>query len=217
MVAKHEKYEQALEVFGARSDWASGQFLAAICLTQLGKYSKAQDSFDAALRGFLKNRQDWHGTSRPNWLVDSYVLAGRPNLWPRVAEEIEAYKVDPRGRSLVALYAYALACLISHKDSETSDYVSGLLRKPKVKDTFAMGKVIAAIVAREQQAFDEALSELLDAHQRIARFGSLRETPEGFLSLPAMSLSKMALERGLAIGAESEYLSKGYLDYLVQC
>jgi len=216
MVAKHEKYEQALEVFGAKSDWASGQFLAAICLTQLGKYSDAQGSFDAALRGFLENRQDWHGASHPNWLVDSYVLAGQPNLWPRVAEEIEAYKLDSRGRSLVALYAYALACLISDKDRELSDHVSGLLRKPKVKDTFAMGKVIGAIVKREQLAFDAALSELLDAHRRIARFGSWRETPEGFLSLPAMSLSKMALERGLTVGIESEYLSKGYLDYLMQ-
>jgi hypothetical protein len=50
----------------------------------------------------------------------------------------------------------------------------------------------------------------------MAKFGGLRETPEGFLCLPAMSLSKMALERDLLISVESEYLSKGYLDYLLQ-
>lgn len=50
----------------------------------------------------------------------------------------------------------------------------------------------------------------------MAKFGGLRETAEGFLCLPAMSLAKVALARKMAVDAHSEYLSSGYLDYLLR-
>jgi len=79
-----------------------------------------------------------------------------------------------------------------------------------------MGEAIRAIVEHDQTAFDAALGGLLRVHQGKAKFGGLRETPEGFLCLPGMSLSALALERGLEVNPESEYLSKGYLDYLLK-
>jgi hypothetical protein len=57
---------------------------------------------------------------------------------------------------------------------------------------------------------------LIEAHYGMAKFGGLRETAEGFLCLPAMSLAKVALARKMAVDAHSEYLSSGYLDYLLR-
>lgn len=212
--ARRQRYEQALDVFGKAADWSPERLMVAICLTQLGKYSNALHFYDLALQGFLKDRRAWYGTGQPNWLVDTFSLAKQPEFYHQVQEEIEAYKLDRRGGSLVALYSYALLRLIAGRDAEADDYVPGLLKKHKVKDTFAMGKTIQAIIARDQPAFDSALDDLLKAHRGMAKFGGLRETPEGFLCLPAMSLSKMALERDLEVNAESEYLSKGYLEYI---
>jgi hypothetical protein len=189
--------------------------MVAICLTQLGDYPNAQHFYGLALRSSLRDRL-WHLSGEINRLVDALVLANQPDFYSQIAKQVETYKLDRRGDSLLALYAYALVRLVSGNDEEANDYVPGLLSKPKIKWTFAMGKIVKAILDRDQTAFDVALDDLLRAHQGRAKFGELRETPEGFLCLPAMSLSKMALERGLEVNAESEYLSKGYLDYLLQ-
>lgn len=213
---KRQRYEQALEVFKEAPHYPWKQLMVAICLTQMGRYPNARHFYGLAIRGFLKDRRAWHGSSEPNLLVDTFVLANQPGLYPQVLEEVEAYKLDPRGKSLVALYAYVMVHLISGRDEEAGDYVPRLLKKPKVKDIFAVGNIIKAIIKRNQSAFDRAMNDLLKAHQGMAKFGGLQETPEGFLCLPAMSLSKIALERGMEINVESEYLSKRYLDYLLQ-
>lgn len=213
---KQQKYEQALDVFRQPPVYPWKHLMIAICWTQLAKYTNALHFYDLALQGLLRDRRGWHGTSEPNRLVDTFTLANQPELYHQVREEVEAYKLDPRGNSLVALYSYALLRLIPGRDEEAGDYVRGLLEKDKVKYTLAMGKTIKAIIEHDQVAFDAALGDLLKAHRGMAKFGGLRETPEGFLCLPAMSLSKMALERGMGVNAESEYLSKGYLDYLLQ-
>ncbi|MCP4426768.1 MAG: hypothetical protein GY803_19930 [Chloroflexi bacterium] len=193
---------------------------AAICLVKLGKYTKANHEFSAALSG--GSFQNGPGfmfflfTGQIEKLVEAYILASQPTSFSKtLTEQIEAYKLDPRGDSLYALYTYALMCLLNDNDQQTAPYVSGLLKKPKVKETYAIGKTIQSILDRDQHAFDVALNELLMAHRGMAKFGSLRETPEGFLSLAAMTLSKMALDRNMTVNAESEYLSEGYLDYLL--
>ena len=218
MADMRKRYEQSLEFLQEEPNRLSilslKQFMIAICLTQLGRYADAKHLYDLALQSLLADRF-WYDTSEPNWLIDIYVSADRPDLYPQVIEEIEAYKLDLRGASLVALYAYAMVCLLSEQDEKAGEYVPDLLERPKVKDTHAMGKTIQAIIDQNQASFDTALDELLLAHRGQAKFGGLRETPEGYLCLPAMSQSKLAWERGLKVNAESEYLSKGYLEYLM--
>jgi hypothetical protein len=209
------RYKQALEFFSENPSSSFEQLMVAICLTQLECYPDAMHFYGLATRNSLKDRF-WHETSQPNWLVDAYVMANQPDLYPLVLEEMEAYKLDPRGKSLVAHYAYAMVCLLSGRDQEARAYVPGLLKDHKIKWTFALGKAIESVLRCEQQGFDIAMEELLKAHRGMAKFGGLRETPEGFLCLPGMSLSAIALGRGLALDAESEYLSGGYLDYLLQ-
>jgi tetratricopeptide (TPR) repeat protein len=211
-----QRYQQALETWGNDPDTGSTRLMVAICYTQLGEYPQAKLHYGRALDVFLRNRKDWHGMSLPDRLVDTYILAGQPDVYPQVSAEIEAYKLDYRGASPLALYAYAVLCLVTGKDQEAGSYVPGLLKRPKYKWITALGATIKAIIERDQASFDQALQGLLLAHRGMAKFGDLRESPEGFLSLAAMSLSKMALDRGMAINAESEYLSKGYLSYLLE-
>lgn len=210
-----EKYLEALRVFREPPHASWKQLMVAISLAKLGNYPKARESFRLALKGYLEDRT-WRGSSEPNQLVDTYVLAGESASLSQLSKEIVDYRSDPRGQSLVAIYASAVICLLYHQDEQVDVFVSGLLKKPRIKDTFAMGQVIRAIVDGDQSAFHDALDNLLKAHRGMAKFGGLRETPEGFLCLPAMSLSRIALERGIEVRAQSEYLSKGYLDYLVR-
>jgi hypothetical protein len=215
MIDRKEKYSRALEDLEQCPYSSSNQLKAAICLVQLNDYTNARESFGAALRGLLEDRF-WHGTSQPNMLIDTYILANQRGFLPQATKEIAAYSSDPRGKSLVALYAYAMTSLLLAKDEDAGVHVEGLLKKPKIKDTFAMGKAIKAIVERDQTAFDAALDNLLRVHDGKVKFGELRETPYGFLCLPAMSLALMALRRSMKVNSESEYISKGYLDYLLQ-
>jgi hypothetical protein len=215
MINEKEKYEQALKVFSEPPTGSWKQLMVAICLTKLGDYPNALHHYALSLRSSLEDRL-WHLSGEVNELVDTLVLSNESSLVSRVLDEVEEYKLDPRGDSLLPLYAYALACLITSRDEMAGDYVPGLLKKPKIKDTFAMGKTIKAIIGRNQAEFDAAFDDLLRAHRGRAKFGALRETPEGFLCLPAMSLAKMALRRSMKVNSESEYISKGYLDYLLQ-
>jgi len=62
--------------------------------------------------------------------------------------------------------------------------------RPKtVRIYFVMAKTLRAIVDQDQPAFYLALDEWLGAHRGQAKYGGLRETPEGYLCLSAMSLS----------------------------
>jgi hypothetical protein len=218
VVEMKKRWEQSLDALGREPDQAfrlsAKQLMTAICLTQLGHYADASHLYSLALQSALSDRF-WYHTSQPNWLIDTYVSSDRPDLFSQVLEEIEAYKLDPRGASLVALYSYGMACLLSEQGENAKEHVRGLLQKPRVRTTYAMGKSICAIIEGDQPSFDAALEELLKAHRGQAKFGGLRETPEGYLCLPAMSLSKLAWEKGMTINAESEYLSKGYLEYLI--
>ena len=214
MTDAREKYEQSLQVFSGAPSSSGKQLLAAICLTKLGDYREAQRTYSTSLRSALEDRL-WHLSGEVHRLVDTLILSNESSMFPRVLGEVEAYKLDRRRDALYPLYAYAIACLLAGEDERATDYVPGLLKKPRIKDTFAMGETIRAIVDHDQTVFDTALGALLRAHRGMAKFGALRETPEGFLCLPAMSLSKLALDRGMQVVLESEYLSRDYLDYLL--
>ncbi len=191
------------------------KFLIAICYVQLDDYPKAQELFEQSCKAMFTT-QLWRSTSQPNWLVDICVLSGRKDLYPKVQQALESYKSDYRGGSLVALYSYALMELLLPAGNEIDPWIQGLLKKPKVKDTFAIGQVLQAIVEENQIGLDSALESLLKAHAGMAKYGGLRETAEGLLCMPAMSLAYVALQRGLTVNIENDYFSRGYVDYLIE-
>ena len=197
-----------------KPEYDEDKFLLAICQTQLGNYAEAQRLFEKSCKGMLKT-QWWKKTSEPNLLVDICILCGRIEFYPDVERELDYYKIDYRGNSLVALYSYAVMELLSPSRNDITKWIQGLLKKPKVKDTFAMGKVFQAILDENQSAFNDGLTHLLKAHEGIAKYGSLRESAEGLLCMSAMSLAYVASKRNLKVQVENDYFSIGYLEYLL--
>jgi tetratricopeptide (TPR) repeat protein len=208
---QQEKYYRALEAFGEAPDRAWKQLMRAICWTKLGQYAKALQVYKTAIHGMLEDYREWRGSSEPNILVDTFVMANEPLLYPRVRKEIEEYRLDRRGTSPIANYASAITLLLANQDEDALKCVPELVKRPKIKDMLAIGQIIRALVEHNQVDFSIALDELLDAHNGMVKFGALRETPEGFLCLPAMSLSRITLDRGLNVNTKSEYLSLEYL------
>jgi hypothetical protein len=211
---ERQKIIETMEVYSKPPIYPGRQFLISICLTKLEIFSEANEGYRRALHGFLKDSRDWRGTGQPNWLIDCFVMASLPNLYWTIVQEIEAFRSDFHGRSPVENYASALILLINGKDENTTDYIDALHKKPNLKWAYAIGKCIGAVVDRNQYSFNQALEGLLKAHRGMAKFGGLRESPEGLLSLPAMSISMMALNRDISIDVESEYISKDYLKFL---
>jgi hypothetical protein len=194
---------------------AYNQLMAAICQIQLGDYQDARTRCNQALRLFLDKRAFWMNSSQPELLVESYVLAGAPaEFYKNVRNEVEGYKLDYRGKSGVALYSYAVVRLMADDDGDAGGYVSALEAITKEKWLASLGAVLRAIMRYDQPGLDASLGNLLSAHRGMAKFGDLRSSPEGFLSLAAMCLSKTAIDRGMVVTIESEYLSLGYLRYL---
>jgi hypothetical protein len=189
------------------------KFYLAICQVQLGNYDEAQRLFEKSCSGMFKN-QLWKRTSQPNWLVEICVLAGRADLYPKVLKELNLYRMDYRGDSLVALYAYALMELLLPSGRDVTEWIQILLKRPKVKNTFAIGQIIRALVNEDLSALSDAVTDLLKAHEGMAKHGALRETAEGLLCMPAMSLAYVALKHNLKVEIDNDYLSIGYLEYL---
>ena len=198
--------------------WGGTKLKIAICLTMLRDYPAAREAFRFTLDNFLRSAsRAWLGTNQPNWLADTCVLADQPEFYEQAYQDIiEAYRMRPTGAAPVNMYARALLRLAVYADDEALAYVQRIPSKPGLKDLFAAGQAMQAITKRNQTSLDSALAVVLQAHRGMAKFGGLRETPEGYLCLPAMALAKVAIDRGMAVGVENEYLSKGYLEFLQQ-
>lgn len=189
------------------------KYFLAICEVQLGNYSEGQRLFQQSCAGMFQTKW-WLKTSQPNFLVDICILAGQTDAYPAILSELELYKQDNRGNSLVALYSYATMELLTSPHKNIEGWIQGLLKYPKYKDIFAMGQVFEAIVAQDQAAFEVAMANLLKAHEGMAKRGSLRETATGLLCMPAMSLAYVALQYDLKVEITNDYFSQGYLEYL---
>jgi hypothetical protein len=212
-----QRYLDALAIYQQEPQpWGADKLMIAICLAMLQDYATARETFRNTLDDFLNSvRKAWLITNQPNWLADTCVLADQPEFYEQAYRDIvEAYKARATRAAPVNVYARALLRLAIGEDAEALSYARGLFATPKLKDLYAAGQAVQAIMERDQTALDGALVVVLQAHRGMAKFGGLRETPEGYLCLPAMALAKVALDRGMAVNVESEYLSKGYLEYL---
>ncbi len=198
--------------------WGDTKLKTAICLTMLQDFPAARDAFRITLDDFLNaTNKAWLGTNQPNWLADTCILAGQPEFYGRAYSMIDqAYAAHPLGAAPIILYARAILLLAIGEEAKTLVYARNIPSKPGLKDLHAAGQAARAIMEGNQADLDAALVVMLQAHRGMAKFGGLRETPEGYLCLPAMALAKVAVDRGMSVNVESEYLSKGYLEYVKQ-
>lgn len=206
-------YHQALEYCEEDLNWPPYQMMSAICYTKLCDYPTALLTFRSAFLGMLQKRSSWFGLSLPNRLVETFAMAFTTLKTDKLQREIAAYRKDYRGDSLFAHIAYAEMNFLLGNDDEVSQHSSILLKNPKAKYPYAKGLVIQAILNRNQDGFSAALDQLLLLHHGKATRGNLRSTPERFLCLSAMTLTRIAVERRISVYNENDYLSTAYLAY----
>ena len=202
----------------AKVDEADYIYLA-ICEVILGNYPDANKLFSESITAMFGPRPFWRRSGLVNWLVDIAILSGRSDLYPSVLEELIIYRMsstksNPVGNSPMAHYCYSVMEILCPGFGNISEWIKDLIKRPKYKDLYAAGFALQAIMDRDQDAFNSSLQSLLKAHEGMAKHGDLRWTPEGWLCLPAMSLSFLAIQKGLKVEIEDEYLSLGYLKYL---
>jgi hypothetical protein len=191
------------------------KFFPANCYVQLGNFSEAQRLYELCYQGQIKH-PIWRQSGQPNWLVDICVLSGRQDYFPEVLQELDAYRKDMKEYYYPILYSLSVMELLFPQGREISQWIHGLLAKPKTKDGYAMGQTLDAIVNEDKAGYNRHLEELLKIHEGMAKRGGLRETPEGLLCMPAMSLAVVAKNKGLETIIENDYLSIGYLEFLTK-
>ena len=210
------KYENSPKVF--EQDY----FKLAICEVILGNYSEAKNLFDRSITRMFGANPYWRASGLPSWLVDIAILSGRTDLYPSVLEELTLYRINGSeythtgGNSPLAHYCYSVMEILLPNSGQISVWIKDLKKRPKYKDLYAAGFTLQAILDRDQDAFTQSLQLLLKAHEGMAKYGELRLTPEGWLCLPAMTLAFLACQENLKVEIENEYLSLGYLAYLLQ-
>jgi len=210
-----EKVKRFLQILDPEDNQRA--FYLGICYTQLGNYFEAQRMFEKSCLAMLQDTYLWKGTGQPNWLVDICVLSGRKDVYPDVLRELDAYKEIPSlGVSPMAMYTYALIEYLIPSGWEISTSIKELLKRQKYKDMFAIGQALQAIDDQNSAAFENAITALLKAHEGMAKYGSLRETPEGLMCMSAMSLAYVAHKRDIVVDIENDYFSEGYLQFLVK-
>lgn len=196
-------------------------FNLAICEVMLGNYSEAHRLFSESLAVMFGPNPFWLASSQPNWLVDIFILSGRFDLYPSVLEgfnrlRLKSTKIQPVGSSPTAHYCYSVMEILFPSGGNITAWIKDLLKRPKYKDLYAAGLAIQAILDKDQDAFTNSIMLLLKAHEGQAKHGWLRWTPDGWLCLPAMTLSYLAKKNDLKVEIENEYLSLGYLEYLME-
>ena len=218
---KQDKVQDYLKKYeSAPKSVEQDYFKLAICDTLLDNYPKAKDYFCESVPILLVPNPFWRASSQVNWLVDITIMSGKTEIFPSVVRELNLYRITPSrsgpvGTSPMAHYCYSVMEILLPGSGDINGWIKDLKKRPKYKDLYAAGFALQAILDRNQEAFTQALQAFLKAHEGMAKYGGLRYTSEGWLCLPAMSLSYAAHQKGLKVEVENEYLSMGYLAYLL--
>ena len=222
MSLSKEKVERFLSDYQKKDYKKLGKdllFHPAICHLQLGNYKEAKRLFKVSFQAMLKPPHMWKLGGAPELLVNVFMISGSRQYARDVRLHLEEYKRNPPGNpsaafAYIALYAYSVMEMLLPSGDPIQKYIEGLLTKPKIKDGYAMGKILKAITERDQTVFNESMTDLLKAHEGIAKYGGLRESAEGFLCMPAMTFAHIALQNTMKVELKNDYLSIKYLNFL---
>jgi hypothetical protein len=188
------------------------------CYIRLDDYEMSRGWFIESCKNMFREKSSWKISGSPNYLVDVWVMSNISGFETKIKEELDSFQKDRYGgNSPIANYAYCIWKLISSEDTlEEKDYSSLLKLGDRHKYGFYLGRSLKSISTQNNSLFLESLRDLLKAHERSAKHGKLRETPEGLICLSAMTLGLIASKRGMTINIECEYFSMGYLKFLLQ-
>ena len=219
--AKIEKYlSDYQEMDSQESLMKDLKFLIANCHVLLGDFMKAKCLYEKTFAAMLKPPFSWRVTGEIYSLVDICVLSGNAKRYMDLARELETYRRDsPHSKtdsfSYAALYAFAMKELLLSTGVEIDEYIQKLFKKPKIKEGYTMGLTLQAIQEGDQSKFEDGLRQFLKVHEGIAKHGGLRESAEGLLCMSGMSMAYLAIIRGMKVELENDYLSIGYLHFIL--
>lgn len=186
----------------------------AICFICLGDYNKAQAYFVSSLKGLRTTFKLWAISNRPDLLVNIWLLSGSLDMFSKIRDELSGYLASQREINYLGDLSLLLLKMIARQDDATSPLIAKLLADPAIKDGYEIGTIAQSIVNHDQEKLNLSFRNLLDIHNRSAKYGSLRETPEGLISINALSLAYCAIQRDLDIQHNNYYLPIDYLEFL---
>lgn len=186
----------------------------AICFICLGEYEKAQAHFESSLRGLRTTFKLWAVSNQPDLLINVWLLSGNLSVLTKVRADLDNYLASQKEVNYLGDFSLLLLKMIARQDHATLPLIAKLLANPSIKNGYQIGAIVQSIVSRDQDRMNLSLRNLLDIHNRSAKYGSLRETPEGLICLNAMSLAHCAIQRNLDIQHNGYYLPMDYLEFL---
>jgi hypothetical protein len=204
---EREKCLQDLRFYKSLPPQGWSDLNAAVCLTKLQDYKRAQSFYRSALKRFLKYQTDHFLVTQ---LLHSYMLANQPRRFSSVRRRMTTM-VERDGELIPAHhYAQSVLGLLGGEATNTRGHVVELL-KAQDSQYRSIGASIIALVDRDPHAFEDGLIGVLVSHHRKLKSGVIRGR---YVCLPAMTLTTLGLSVGVETEIESKYLSKGYLDFL---
>ena len=193
--------------------WACDE---ANCYIQMKDYPKAQELCEKNCIGNWHKPKFWWLSGQTQFLIDTWVLSGRWDLFKRTKEEFEKFvkEVPINKWTTFGFYACAVMALLETEGKGTGDWSKMPDSWHKNKLIKAFDQVLEAIIERDQPSYDIGLTALLKVHEGMEKFGMLRETGEGFVCMPAMTLVYVGRKFGLEPTIKNDYMPLEYLDYL---
>ena len=222
MLKTKENIDKLLTVYEecySQGIWNTEERLfAGMCKIYLNKYDEAREMFDVATKlnielipGEKRIYFPWH-------LVASWVFSGNFSVSHHIWKILDHYRTNNYAPlAPLAKYSYIVAELLASRGEIIDGWITDLIsfEKKNLKDIYSEGYCFKAIRENNLSIFHENLSLLLAKHHNIVRFGSLRETAEGFYCLEGMVLCYCAMAYGMDIQVDNQYISMDYLHFIL--
>jgi len=182
------------------------------CYLRKRDFLRANSYYKISIEANLRNPQSWRSAGWPNWLVDVLILSKRNDLAKRASKELDLLKKDPKnGRSPLAYYAYGIMAMLE-EEGKSQIWIQKLIENSSAALQYSSGRALQAIIGGNKSAFRDQLCEILRIHDGQAKHGGLRETAEGLICMPAMSIIFLGVQKEMIVEIQSEYIAPDYFE-----
>jgi hypothetical protein len=193
-------------------------WLAGLCKLKLGDFENAYSLFHRAIDlNIVSHQKSIHYF--PWEAIYLIALTGDlEKIGSFLPQLLEFMKNSTAPYSPLAIYSYLFVNQFSPVFNQSDDWISKLIsfEKRKIIDIYTLGYCYTAIHDRDNEKFNNNILLLLQKHERIAKFGQLRETSEGYFCMDAVGLCFCALMNKMIIPTENNFLPNLYLEWIIE-